>query len=85
MTMTFFELCTVYVYKVMPILSPYISLTCLNKDASVLLNVIIIWTGSSVKHFLRILFIFGQYLQQSKKNIRKRKIQILQYHTPLHA
>ena len=42
MTMTFFELCTVYVYKVMLILSPYISLTCLNKEASVLLNVIII-------------------------------------------
>ena len=40
-TMTFFELCRGYIYKVRTILFPYFSLTFLNKDTSVLLNAII--------------------------------------------
>ena len=82
MTMTFSELCRGYIYKVRAILFLYFSLTCLNKDKSVLLSVIIIWTSS---------FFYEHYVyadntfKKVTKKIRKGKIHIVQYHTSLPA
>ena len=82
MTMTFSELCRGYIYKVRAILFLYFSLTCLNKDKSVLLSVIIIWTSSLFyEHYV---YADNTFKKVTKK-IRKRKIHIVQYHTSLPA
>ena len=50
MTLTFFELYTVYIKRLGQLFFHTYSLTCLNKDTSILLKFINLWTNSKVKY-----------------------------------